>query len=193
MVLAALAGRLPVRAVALVLAVAAPLLAFQAYDRLRTFSSGIALWEDAAAKLPAEPVPGGWRTLHILGREYLYGGMPGEAAATAERCMAQYPNTYHCVMARAGVHAYQEEFQQAIPLIRRGMALRPSDGWPVAQLGLAMEQLGCREQARAHYERAYKLGFLGAKYRLESMDSPGKGLLPPSRAPLRKADFECAS
>ena len=193
MVLAALAGRLPVRAVVLALAVAAPLLAFQAYDRLRTFSSGIALWEDAGAKLPAEPVPGGWRTLHILGREYLYGGMPGKAAATAERCMAQYPDTYHCVMARAGVHAYQEEFQQAIPLIRRAMALRPSDGWPVAQLGLAMEQLGCREQARAHYERAYKLGFLGAKYRLESMDSPGKGLLPPSRAPLRKTDFECPS
>jgi tetratricopeptide (TPR) repeat protein len=193
MALAALAGRLPVRAVALVLVVALPLLALQAYDRLKTFSSGVALWEDAVAKLPAEPVPGGWRTLHILGREYLYGGSPDKAAAIAERCMAQYPDTYHCVMARAGVHAYVEEFEQAIPLIRRGIALRPNDGWPVAQLGYALEQLGCREQARLHYERAYKQGFLGAKYRLDSMDSPGKGLLPASRRPQRKTHFECPS
>jgi hypothetical protein len=96
-------------------------------------------------------------------------------------------------MARAGVHAYLEEFEQAIPLIRRAMALRPTDGWPVAQLGYALERLGCPEQARMHYERAYTQGFLGARYRLESMDSPGKGLLPPGRAPLRKAGFLCPS
>jgi tetratricopeptide (TPR) repeat protein len=191
MVLAALVGRLPVPTAALALAVAAPVLAVQAHDRLQTFSSGVALWEDAAAKLPQGPVPGGWRTLHILGREYLYGGMPEKAIATTERCMALYPDTYHCVIARAGVHAYMEQFDEAVPLIRRAIALRPGDGWPVAQLGYALERLGCREQAKAHYERAYEQGFLGAKFRLDSLESPGKGLVPPRRPPLRRIGFEC--
>ena len=195
MVLAALAGCLPVRAGALALVVAAPLalLWVQSYDRLRTFSSGIALWEDAAAKLPAEPVPGGWRTLHSLGREYLYGGMPQKAVATAERCLAQYPASYHCHMARAGIHLYLEEYEQAIPLIRRAIAIRPAPGWATAQLGFAMEQLGCREQARLHYRQAYEEGFMGAKYRLDSIDSPGTGLLPPSRTVRRTAHFKCPS
>ncbi len=193
MLLAALAGRLAPRAAALALLAAAPLLWLQSYDRLSTFSSGIALWEDAAAKLPAEPVPGGWRTLHSLGREYLYAGMPDKAVATAERCLAQYPGTYHCTMARAGIHAYLEEYEQAIPLIRRAMVIRPAEGWATAQLGFAMEQLGCREQARRHYQLAFEQGFIGAKYRLESLDSPGKGLLRASPTPRRPAHFQCPS
>lgn len=191
MVLAALLGCLPIRATALALAVGAPLLCIQSYERLRTFSSGIALWEDAVAKLPAEPVPGGWRTLHSLGREYLYAGMPQKAIATVERCLAEYPASYHCIMARAGIHAYLEEYEQAIPLIRRALAIRPAPGWATAQLGFAMEQLGCVEQARLHYQRAYDEGFKGAKFRLQSIDAPGSGLLPPSRAKRRTTNFKC--
>ena len=193
LVLAAVAGRLPTRVVALVLLGAAPLLFMQSYGRLKTFSSGIALWEDAVAKLPGAPVPGGWRTLHSLGREYLYGGMPQKAVGVAERCLAQYPGTYHCIMARAGIHAYLEEYEQGLPLIRQAMAMRPADGWPTAQLGFAMEQLGCRELARRHYERAYKQGFLGAKYRLQHLDSPGTGLLRPSRVQRQTIHFRCPS
>jgi tetratricopeptide (TPR) repeat protein len=191
MVMTALAGRLPVRAVALALALAAPVLWLQAHDRLQSFSSGVALWEDAAAKLPAEPVPGGWRTLHSLGREYLVAGMSQKAVATAERCLAQYPESYHCVMARAGIHMYMEEYEQAIPLLGRALAIRPGSGWGTAQLGFVMEQLGCREQARLHYRQAYDEGFLGARFRLESLDSPGAGLLPASRAPARATHFKC--
>ena len=51
------------------LRVAALLLSVQSWDRLRSMSSGLALWEDAASKLPAEPIPGGWRTLYGVGRE----------------------------------------------------------------------------------------------------------------------------
>jgi protein O-mannosyl-transferase len=193
MVLAALAGGLPLRAAAVALAAAAPLLYVQSYDRLTTFSSGVALWEDAVAKLPAEPVPGGWRTLHSMGREYLNAGQPQKAVAIAERCLVQYPGTYHCYMARAGIHAHLGEYEHAIPFIRRAMAVRPGEGWATAQLGFAMEQLGCPQEARRHYQRAYEQGFIGAKYRLESLDVPGKGLLPASRAPQRPTHFECSS
>jgi hypothetical protein len=56
-----------------------------------------------------------------------------------------------------------------------------------------MEQLGCRDQARLYYQRAYEEGFKGAKFRLDSIDSPGTGLLPPSRPPQRTTHFKCPS
>lgn len=192
-VLAAAADRLPFRALAFAYVLALPLMFVQAYDRLKSFSSGVALWEDAAAKLPAEPVPGGWRTLYSLGREYLYAEQPDKAVATAERCLAQYPGIYHCYMARAAIHIAREEYEAAVPYIQRAISVRPAEGWATMQLGYVLEELGCREQARAQYQLAYKQGFLGAKYRLESIDSPGSGLLPPSRAARRAGPCRAAA
>jgi tetratricopeptide (TPR) repeat protein len=189
--LVAFGARVPVRMVALAFLLTFPPIWLQSYDRLKTFSSGIALWEDAVAKLPTDPIPGGWRTLHVMGREYLYAGMPEKAVGIADRCLDQYPGTYHCVMARAGIHVYMEEYEQAVPLIRRAMAMRPADGWPIAQLGFAMEQLGCKELARTHYQQAYKQGFLGAKYRLQSLNAPGQGLIAPALTPRRMTDSVC--
>ncbi|MGH8642174.1 MAG: hypothetical protein ACRET6_10705, partial [Burkholderiales bacterium] len=72
MVLLGLAlARLPVRAVAVFALVTLPLLFYHAHDRLQTFASGVALWEDAVGKLPESAVPGGSRTLYYLSREYL--------------------------------------------------------------------------------------------------------------------------
>jgi len=83
MLLASGLARLPGRAVAAVALLVLPLLFYQAHDRLRVFSSSLALWEDAAAKLPRRAVPGGSRTLYNLGREYLYRDRAREAAEVA--------------------------------------------------------------------------------------------------------------
>jgi tetratricopeptide (TPR) repeat protein len=167
-------------------------LGWQAQDRLRSFSSGVALWEDAASKLPSQPVAGGWRTLYNLGRAYLYAEKPQQAVAAVERCMAQYPEIYHCLYARAAIHVQLGEYEAAIPHVMRAIAARPLDGSPRHQLGVVLEELGCREQARAQYQQAFDLGFIGAKFRLQNLDTPGRGLLPP-RAARPVQGFACPS
>jgi tetratricopeptide (TPR) repeat protein len=190
MLAAAVLARPPVTAAAAAAACAALALSVLAHDRLRSFSSGVAIWEDAAARLPTTPVPGAPRTLYQLGREYLNSGQPQRAVAVIERCQRDYPRAFHCPFARAAIHMRLGEYEAAIPQLRRAMALRPEEGVAAHHLGLALQQLGCRDQALAQYEVAYKLGFNGALHRIKAIDAPGEGLLPPA-ADVRAAPFRC--
>jgi len=172
-------ARVPGRAAIALALLVLPLLFYQAHDRLRTFSSGLALWEDAVAKLPRQAIPGGSRTLYNLGREYLYRDRADQAIAVAERCLAEYPETYDCHMARAAIQLHQEEYRQAMPHLARAIFLRPKSGTARHHLGFALENLGCLDEARAQYRLALDLGFQGAVHRLSRLDAPGSGLLPP--------------
>lgn len=178
-VLAVGLARIPHRAVVAFAVLALPLLFYQSHDRLTTFASGLALWEDAVEKLPRRAVPGGSRTLYYLGREYLSVGRADRAIETAERCLAEYPATYDCHYARAGIHLHQERVREALPHLARAIALRPERGAARHKLGIALEYLGCLEEAKDQYRLAIKLGFAGASHNLDRLESPGKGLLPP--------------
>ena len=184
-------GRLGTRAVVGTSACLAIVLAAEAHDRLQSLSSGLAMWEDAAAKLPAKPVPGGPRTLYQLGREYLNAGEPERAVAVIDRCLREYPDAFHCPFARAAIHLRLEQYEAAIPYLRRARELRPDDGVAAHHLGLALEELGCRAEARAYYELAAKLGFGGAMHRLKAMESPGQGLLPSSPRKSTPSSSKC--
>jgi tetratricopeptide (TPR) repeat protein len=187
----ALLARVPMKAAAAAGACALLVLSVQAHERLRSFSSGIAIWEDAAAKLPATPVPGAPRTLYQLGREYMNSGQAERAVAVIERCLREYPQAFHCPFARAAIHMRLGEYEAALPHLRRAMALRPEEGVTAHHLGLALQHLGCREEALAQYEAAYKLGFSGAAYRIKAIDAPGEGLLPPAGDVPPAASFRC--
>ena len=190
--LAVLLERIPPRPVAIAAIVLAAGLAWQAHDRLRTFSSGLALWEDAAAKLPATAIPGGSRALYQLGREYFYAGQPDRADAVVDRCIALYPGMYRCLFARAAMLVADGKYEAALPALGLAIAERPSDGVARHHLGLALQHLGCREQARAQYELSAKLGFWGGVERLKSLDGKG-GILPAWRGGQQPArPFACA-
>ena len=178
----ALAAVLTRTSLQLALLAVLPLLAVQAHDRLQSFSSGLALWQDAADKLPAQPAPGGSRTLYQLGREYFYRGETGKALAVADRCIAQYPSTYDCYFARAAIHVELEQYEAALPFIARATELRPESGSARHLLGFSLESLGREEEAKAQYRIALKLGFHGAVQRLKRLEDPGSGLLPPTRS-----------
>lgn len=180
-------ARLPGRVVIAAALLALPLLFYQAHHRLNTFSSSLALWEDAVVKLPRQAVPGGSRTLYHLGREYLYQNRADQAVAVAERCLAEYPATYDCHMARASIHLQLEEYRQAITRLASAIVLRPESGTARHHLGVALENLGCLDEARAQYRLALKLRFPGAVHRLSRLDTPGRGLLPPAE-PKRRTD-----
>jgi protein O-mannosyl-transferase len=163
-------------------------LGWQAHDRLQSFSSGLALWQDAAAKLPRAPVPGGHRPLYELGRELFTAGRADEAARVVESCLALYPRTGECQMARAALYMEAGENERALPHLRTAMAVQPDPSHAQLLLGIALENLGCFAEAKAQYQTLVSHGYVGAKYYIERLDSPGKGLLarratrPPERS-----------
>ena len=174
----ALASGLRARAALAAAAVACPVLLYQAHDRLDSFSSGLRLWEDAAAKLPGPSVPWGSRTLYELGREYLYSGQPERAVEVTGRCMAAYPDSYDCTYARGAIHLQLEQYDEAMPFFRRAIEIRPELGAPHQRLGMALEGLDRIEEAKAQYRLALKLGFTPAGYNLLQLEKPGAGVLP---------------
>ena len=163
------------------------LLSWQTNDRLHSFSSGLAAWEDAAAKLPEGPVPGGYRPLYELGREYLYAGRANDAIDVIERCIRLYPRLFECAFARAAIQMEMKEYEKALPSVIYALGLRPRDAVTRHHLGFVLENLGCRKEALPQYRLAVELGFGGAEYRLQAAETPGKGLLTPVR-PTRQAD-----
>ena len=180
--LAALVERLAPRVLVVGALLLAAFLSWQAHDRLGTFRNGLALWEDSVAKLPATPIAGGSRALYELGREYFYNGQADKAAAVIDRCMAQYPGETRCVFARAAMLLASDRYEEALPYLARLIAAEPQAGAPRHHLGYALEKLGCREEARLQYELSLQLGYRVAGERLKSLDKPGAGLVPPSRA-----------
>ena len=165
----------PIRAAVAASALAVPLLLYQAYDRLVTFSSSFLLWEDAVAKLPPKPVPWGSRTLYMLGREYVYRGRPDKAIEIAERCIAQYPDTVHCYYARGVIHFLLGQYALALPYLSRAVELRSDSGIAHHRLGLILERLGRIREAKAEYGRASDLGFKGADFEIKRLELPGIG------------------
>jgi tetratricopeptide (TPR) repeat protein len=154
------------RKLALAVALAAtPVLLVQAHDRLQSFSSTLALWEDAVAK--NEPgVPGGYRAMFQLGRELLYSDQADKAIALTERCMAEYPTTPQCYLARGTIALQLERYGDALPYLTRAIELDPKSGIAHHHRGLALQELGDRPAAKAEYQVSEKLGFAGAATRL---------------------------
>src|SRR5262245_30872621 len=187
--LAAGLDRLPRRLLVALLVPALALLAWQANDRLKTFSSGLAVWEDAAAKLPEEPVPGGYRPLYEVGREYLYAGRAQDAVEVTERCIRLYPKLFECAFARAAIQIEMKQYDKALPSINYALGLRPRDGASRHHLGWVLDNLGCRKEALAQYRLSAQFGFGAAVYRLQAAESPGEGLVVPVKLP---AQIDCA-
>ncbi len=150
------------------------LLAYAAHDRLVTFSDPLRLWEDAADKLPARPVPWGSRTLSGVAREYLYAGQPEKALDATERCMRLYPQDVACVFGRGAIHLQLSEYALAETYLRRAIALQPREGFLQHRLGLALEGQERIEDARSAYARAAALGYGGGTYELERLADPAR-------------------
>ena len=163
-------SRLPRRGAFAAGLLACAALAYAAHDRLVTFSNPVLLWEDAVAKLPAQPVPWGSRALYQAGHAYLYAGQPRKAIDVAERCTRQYPKTMQCAYARGAIHLHLEQFELARQLLLRAIELRPDVGILHHRLGLALEGLERRDDAKAAYRRSLELGYGGARLELERLD-----------------------
>ncbi len=186
--------RMPPRIAVAALVPALLVLGWEARDRLQTFSSGLELWEDVVAKLPAQPVAGGHRALYEVGREYLYAGRLQDALQVVERCNRDYPKTFDCFFARAAIQIELKQYKEALPSIAEAIALRPREGAARHHLGLILENVGCTDEALAQYRIAIKLGFRSAAQRIRRIETPGQGVLAPGETPVAPLPpAECAA
>ena len=128
-------------------------------------------------------MPGGYRPLYELGREYLYAGRLVDAVDVTGRCIRLYPRLFDCAFARAAIQIEMKQYEKALPSIISAIALRPSDRASRHHLGLILENLGCLEEAKAHYRVAIGMHSREAEYRLQRIENPGQGLLPPTELP----------
>lgn len=159
----------------IIFVLASSLLLYGAHDRLMTFTSPLRLWEDAAKKLPDDPIPWGSRVFYQLGREYLYSGQPERAMATARRCLAIYPDTPHCVYALGAIHLQMGENRDALSWLIRAEKLVPKDGVTQHRIGLALERLGRMEEALERYRRASALRYRGGDMELGRLGAAVSG------------------
>ena len=84
------------------------------------------------------------------------------------------------------IQAYLGEDEAALPYFEKAIALRPP-GWAArVRLGQALENLGCIDEAKAHYRAADKGGYAAAKHFLQRLESPGSGLLAPTQKKPRR-------
>lgn len=180
-VFVAVLSYVPRRAALVAFAIACPVLLYQAHNRLVTFSSPLLLWEDAVAKLPDKPVPWGSRTLYNLGREYMHTRQPDKAVEIIDRCMAQYPDTYHCHFARGAIYYEFGEIRQALPYFARAVILKPGSGIAHYRLGQNLEKLGRLQEAKTHFDRASELGYMRANFENKRLESPESGFAPPRK------------
>jgi tetratricopeptide (TPR) repeat protein len=169
--LAALLSTLPFRYVLAAFLVTCPLLLYQAQDRLTTFSSTWLLWKDAVAKLPERPVPWGSRTLFNLAREFAHAGQAEMAFSIADRCLAQYPDTFHCYSSRGLIHLQLGEYERALPYLSRAVELNRKSGQARHRLGWNLENLGRLHEAKSLYVEASSLGFGAAKMEVRRLES----------------------
>ncbi|MBI4205000.1 MAG: tetratricopeptide repeat protein, partial [Betaproteobacteria bacterium] len=161
------------RAALALFAAVSPLLLYQAHDRLQSFSSNLALWEDAAAKLPAGTIPGESRVLHNLARAQSMAGQPDQAIKTVDRCMARYPKTFYCNYASGATRIWFGNYEQALPYLERALTIAPDSDMAHYQRGVVLEKLGRLDEARQAYRKASRLRFAGAHYRLDLLESTG--------------------
>ena len=111
-----------------------------------------------ATKQPAESIA--W-TEWQLGAEYFSQGNLLAAEANHRRSLATYPGYYRALAGMAQVRAAQKNFDEAIALYQKAMAILPMPEY-VAALGEVFEKIGKPEQARQHYDLVEYIGKLNA-------------------------------
>jgi tetratricopeptide (TPR) repeat protein len=111
-----------------------------------------------ATKVPAESIA--WSEWQ-LGAEYFAQGNLPSAEANYRRSLEGYPNYYRALAGMAQVRAAQKNYDDAIALYQKAIAILPMPEYAAA-LGEIFEKVDKPEQARQQYELVEYIGKLNA-------------------------------
>ena len=128
-------------------------LAWVSNDRLRTFSSEFALWDDAARKLSDPLIPGAARIFATRGGHFLANGQYDAALVDFSSALNSEPE--YAMAHRGRVFAYlgRKDKQSALAAAQTLVKLEPDDPGSYTARGYVYSAMGSLGQARADFER----------------------------------------
>ncbi|PJI95606.1 dolichyl-phosphate-mannose-protein mannosyltransferase [Acidovorax sp. 69] len=168
---AALARHLPLRWLAVLFCIAMPFLFAQSRDRLESFSSRGALWEDAAAKLPKPEVAGASRIYFNRGNERFQRGNADGALADISKAIELNPKNSSYYVARATTLTRTGHPTEALADLDIAERISPHDEpriWFERFRALHALQHPAAEDA---LQKAARLGSFSARYFIEKRRS----------------------
>lgn len=136
-------------------------------DRLKSFSSSHALWDDAVLKLPSELAPGSARAYNNRGLQNMQRGdirAAIEDFTSSLRVDSEYKLAYR---SRAFAYMKRGEHLAAIQDAETVVRLHPKDPGNLILLGAVYRGAGQLDKAMANFEIACKRGLLVACIELE--------------------------
>ena len=167
MMLAAVLSRLRWRWLLALLVIAVALEFPLAQNRLRSFASEQALWDDAVAKLSAPNLPGADRTYFNRGDVRLGRGELTKAMKDFNRSVKLNPEADYGYIGRSFVYFKEKNYVQALVEVDHALRLKPDSGLDLYLRGVLCERLHRPAEALAAFRAAAKAGYLGAKFRLK--------------------------
>ncbi|CAN7546863.1 tetratricopeptide repeat protein [Acidovorax sp. LjRoot117] len=171
--IAALARHLARRWIFAVAVVAIPLLFVQSQDRLESFSSRAALWEDAAAKLPTNAVAGASRIFFNRGNERFQTGDVEGALSDIGKAIELSPKNSSFYIARASTLTRAGRAGDAIHDLDSAERLSPDEAPRIwFERFRALHALNHPEAEQA-LQNAARLGSFPARYFIEKRRSNG--------------------
>ena len=168
---AALFAQIPGRLGLICLALAIPLLLLQSRDRLSSFQTPLALWQDAAAKLPKLEIAGSGRILFNLGRERFRSGDVESAKNLIDQAVLLSPQNGSYRIARANALLRLARPAEALLDLEIAKKALPRDGRLLFAEYLALSALGRSAEAQSSLVNAELHGSLAAKSELARLRS----------------------
>jgi protein O-mannosyl-transferase len=153
------------------LALAIPLLAYQANGRLETFRSKFALWHDAAAKLPKLEVAGGSRILYNRGGERFKAGDVDGGMQDIDHAIRLNPVNGRYRIARAVALLRQGRSQEALDELATAERALPDNGHLLFVRSGALRTVGRTADANAALLAAARNGSYAAQFELSKRSS----------------------
>lgn len=180
LILALVIRRMPLKLAVGLAAVTLPLLVLGAYNRLDTFRSALALWDDAVQALPYPEIGGARRTYYNRGRALYLAGRYEDALRDAEMAVHLAPHSGPMRIARGAALLELGRLQDAARDFEAATRMAPDEQRAHILLARALELLGQPASADEAVRRAESFGHRGAiewlkKFRQARMKIGGRG------------------
>ncbi|MBI2276767.1 MAG: hypothetical protein HYU74_05400 [Dechloromonas sp.] len=169
---ASLLQQLSRRAILLIVMVTAPILAYQAVDRLNSISTGMKVWADAQAKLTRDELPGAFRIYYNRGVQYLRAKQYDLALTDFVTCNRLNPSYAGCHSGKAVVLSRNKNYESALDAIESALSIDPGNPSYWESKGNVLKALGQFQQANAAFAEAEGLGgSIGTVLRRGNLDN----------------------
>lgn len=145
--------------------------AISAKNRLESFSTSMALWDDAVHKLPEEDnVPGAGRAYFNRANEYMTSKNRLAAISDYSRAIILNPNLATLYLSRGYTYWQEKNYVLAMQDVNTAIRLEPENAGAYFISGLISKTTGASVEARQKFERACELKSMAACLELKKTE-----------------------